>query len=126
LESQKSLSVSVSDSVNVNGSVSKVNNIYRRKLKFASTLEPYLVTYGKELLNDFYKYWTEPNKSNTKFRQELEKTWSLERRLETWSKNDFKNKEKSSAQKESKIENLAKVSDELDVILGINTNNQIK
>ena len=28
------------------------------------------------------------NKSNTKFKQELEKTWSLERRLETWAKND--------------------------------------
>jgi len=45
-------------------------------------------TYSKDLLNDFFKYWTEPNKSNTKFRQELEKTWDLERRLETWAKND--------------------------------------
>jgi len=79
----------------------KENNINDRKLKFASTLEIYLPTYGKEMLNDFYKYWTEPNKSNTKFRQELEKTWSLDRRLETWSKNDKKiQKEKGSAQKE--------------------------
>lgn len=76
-------------------------NIDSRKLKFASTLEPYLVTYGKELLNDFYLYWTQPNKSNTNFKQELEKTWSLEYRLSTWSKNDFKNKEKSFAKKES-------------------------
>ncbi len=59
-----------------------------RKKSFSSTLEPFLKTYGKELLNDFYKYWTEPNKSKSKFRQELEKTWDLERRLETWSKND--------------------------------------
>lgn len=63
-------------------------NIDERKLKFASTLEPYLEKFGKNLLNDFYKYWTEPNKSNTKFKQELEKTWSLERRLETWASND--------------------------------------
>ena len=40
------------------------------------------------MLNDFYKYWTEPNKTLTKFRQEMEKTWDLERRLETWAKND--------------------------------------
>lgn len=66
------------------------DNIDSRKLKFASTLEPYLSTYGKDFLNDFYKYWTEPNKSNTKFRQELEKTWDLDRRLNTWSINDRK------------------------------------
>jgi len=79
----------------------KEEKINERKLKFASTLEIYLPTYGKEMLNDFYKYWTEPNNSNTKFRKELEKTWSLERRLETWSKNEnnFK-KEKCSAEKE--------------------------
>jgi hypothetical protein len=102
------------------------NNIDERKLKFASTLKPFLDTYGKEMLNDFYLYWTEPNKSNTKFRQEMEKTWSLERRLETWSKNDFKNKEKSSAKKESKISQLKSVSDELDIKLGISQNNQLK
>ena len=82
----------------------QINNIEERKLKFASTLEPFLETYGKEFLNDFYKYWTEPNKSNTKFKQELEKTWSLERRLETWAKNQkIFEKEKSSAKKEKDL-----------------------
>lgn len=63
-------------------------DITARKLKFSSTLEPFLKTYGKELLNDFYKYWTEPNISKTKFRKELERTWDVERRLGTWAKND--------------------------------------
>lgn len=68
-----------------------------RKLKFARTLDIYLSKYGKDFLNDFYKYWTEPNKSNTKFKQELQKTWSLERRLETWAKNETNfNKSKNS------------------------------
>lgn len=74
------------------GKESKVKNskedISARKLKFSSTLEPFLETYGKELLNDFYKYWTEPNISKTKFRKELERTWDVERRLATWAKND--------------------------------------
>ncbi|WNH10009.1 Lin1244/Lin1753 domain-containing protein [Thalassobellus suaedae] len=74
-------------------------DIEERKLKFSSTLEPFLTTYGKDFLNEFFKYWTEPNKSNTKFRQELEKTWSLERRLETWAKND-KNFKKAIPQKQ--------------------------
>lgn len=59
-----------------------------RKLKFSSTLQPFLEVYGKDFLNDFYKYWTEPNNSGTKFRRELEKTWDLDRRLATWAKND--------------------------------------
>jgi hypothetical protein len=66
---------------------SKVD-ISARKLKFSSTLEPYLKTYGRELLKEFNAYWTEPNKSGSKFRQELERTWDLERRLGTWAKND--------------------------------------
>tara|TARA_R110000868_G_scaffold290022_1_gene550267 strand:- start:16110 stop:16697 length:588 start_codon:yes stop_codon:yes gene_type:complete len=66
----------------------KVNNIEERKLKFAATLKSYTETYGREMMLDFYKYWTEPNKSNTKYKQELEKTWSLDRRLETWAKNN--------------------------------------
>ena len=67
--------------------------IDNRKLKFSDTLKPFLEIYGKDLLNDFFKYWTEPNKSATKFRQELEKTWDVSRRLESWAKNDknFKN-----------------------------------
>lgn len=91
----------------------KENNIDSRKLKFASTLQPFLLTYGKDFLNDFYKYWTEPNKSNTKFKQELEKTWSLERRLETWAKNE-KNFERKVAPKESKAEERSRTN--MDII----------
>jgi hypothetical protein len=39
------------------------------------------------MIKEFYSYWTEPNKSNTKFKQEMQKTWDLTRRLETWSNN---------------------------------------
>lgn len=81
--------------------IKKENSIVERKLKFASTLEPFLNIYGKEFLNDFYKYWTEPNKSNSKFKQELEKTWSLERRLETWAKNDKNFKIQKNGQQKS-------------------------
>jgi len=63
-------------------------DIDSRKLKFAHTLKPFLLMYGKDILNDFYAYWAEPNKSKTKFKQEMEKTWDLERRLSTWKKNE--------------------------------------
>jgi hypothetical protein len=66
----------------------KTNTIEERKLKFASTLEPFQKLYPKQMLSDFYKYWGELNKSRTKFKQELEKTWDLERRLEMWARRD--------------------------------------
>ena len=68
------------------------NNIEERKLKFAETIKPYLEVYKRDTLKEFYDYWTEPNPSNTKFKQELQKTWSLKSRLERWVKNDFSNK----------------------------------
>ena len=69
-----------------------INSIDIRKLKFADTLKPFLDKYGKEMIRKFYDYWTEPNKSNTKFKQELQKTWDVKRRLDSWSSNNFDNK----------------------------------
>lgn len=73
-------------------------NLEKRKTNFASTLQPFIDVYGRDMLNDFYKYWVEENKSKTKFRQELEKTWDLNRRLEMWSRNNrtiFNNNKKT-------------------------------
>lgn len=75
-----------------------INNIEERKLKFAHTLKPFKSKYGRDLLNQFYKYWTQPNKSNTKFKQELEKTWELSYRLETWSSREKTNFAKETIQ----------------------------
>jgi len=74
------------------------NNIDSRKLSFAHSLKKYLDIYSKETIRDFYEYWAEPNKSNTKFRQELQKTWDTERRLKTWNKNNFNNKTQNNEQ----------------------------
>jgi hypothetical protein len=59
-----------------------------RKLAFKATLKPYLQPYGADMLKEFYEYWTEPNKSGTKFRQEMEKAWDIGRRLKTWASKD--------------------------------------
>lgn len=73
----------------------KEENIEERKLKFAQTLEPFLNTYGKEMLNTFYHYWTEPDQTKKpKMRFEKEKFWDINRRLVTW-----KGKEKNFALK---------------------------
>lgn len=66
------------------------NTIEERKLKFANSCKVYVSTYGEKMVNDFIEYWTEPNKSKTKFKQETEKTWDTSRRLKKWSENEFK------------------------------------
>jgi hypothetical protein len=63
-------------------------NLEIRSLAFKESLIPFKQKYSIDLLKNFYGYWIEPNRSNTKMRFELEKTWSIERRLETWAKRD--------------------------------------
>lgn len=70
---------------------SKVNiDIDSRKLEFKKSLMPFLEKYGKDMLKDFYLHWTQESK-NGKLGFELEKTWSIEARLNTWSKRSFNN-----------------------------------
>ena len=44
--------------------------------------------------NDFFLYWTERNKSGTKFRAEMERTFDINLRLKRWANNGF-NKQKN-------------------------------
>ncbi len=57
----------------------------KRTKEFYQTLIPFTNTYGKEMVREFYNYWSEPNRTKTKMRFELEKTWDTTRRLITWS-----------------------------------------
>ena len=54
------------------------------------SLEPYEQKYGKEMCENFFNYWSEYNRSKTKMRCELQKTWQLSGRLATWAKNDYR------------------------------------
>ena len=64
----------------------KLKTIEERKQMFATSLIPFVEVYGKEMIREFFDYWTEPNQQKTKMKFELEKTWSIEKRLGTWSK----------------------------------------
>ena len=71
------------------------NNISIRELKFINQVS--LLNYDVTLKKEFCDYWTEPNKSNTKMKWELCKTWKTELRLKTWAANQKKwDKPKSS------------------------------
>ena len=59
-----------------------------RRKAFIDSLAPFASRYDNEMLNAFADYWTEPNRSLTCMRFEMQKTWSTALRLATWSRNE--------------------------------------
>ena len=47
--------------------------------------EVFSYDYPKEMLQEFYDYWSEPSKTG-KLRKDMLKTWCTSRRLKTWAK----------------------------------------
>lgn len=64
----------------------KEEEMKSRERIFYKVLIPFVKTYGREMIREFFNYWSEPNKSHSKMRFELERTWDLARRLQTWEK----------------------------------------
>jgi hypothetical protein len=62
----------------------------RRKI-FINELAEFLPKYGRDMINDFYRYWSEPDsKDGKKMRFEMNDTWLLAGRLETWHRRNQK------------------------------------
>ena len=59
-----------------------------RRQTFVDSLTPFIPTYGMEMIKAFADYWTEPNRSCSRMRFELQRTWSLPLRLATWARHD--------------------------------------
>lgn len=82
--------------VKVDKDAAKAATLARRN-SFYDSLIPFINQYSKEMIHAFFDYWSELNKSGTKMRYELEKTWELPRRLVTWA-----NREKNFVKREPK------------------------
>jgi hypothetical protein len=110
------------------------NKLAIRRIKFINELNKEFHTkYTKELRRAFFEYWTEPNRSKTKMRFELEKTWDTGRRLSRWANNSFNKEEdirsydsdvelKKSQQLKKQMEEVAKDAaepDDIKKILGV-------
>ena len=70
----------------------------KRMAVFRDEVKGFAEMYSNEMLKDFYDYWIEPNKSKTKMKYEMQKTWDLTKRLARWEKNDFGYKKKGNEQ----------------------------
>lgn len=107
-----SIAVNVSDSDSVIVKENKIDRIvFIEKIQkdFYQSLTPFLKEFGKEVLREFYEYWSEPNKSKTKIKFQLEKTWDTRLRLLRWVSNDFgKKKTEQAAATKSELSKIYK------------------
>lgn len=66
-----------------------------RTQEFKDDVFSFEISYPSNMLTKFFDYWSELNKSQTKMRFELEKTWELPKRLKTWADREKTDKPKS-------------------------------
>lgn len=59
-----------------------------RKEAFKKELEQYRDSYESDMLNDFFQYWTEPNKDK-EMRFEPEEFWDTKAKLDAWKNRKF-------------------------------------
>jgi uncharacterized protein YdaU (DUF1376 family) len=84
---------------NINENINKDKKEILRERARKFKVEVYsFIEYPPGMLKEFFQYWIEPNKSFTKMRYELQKTWELKLRLIKWASNqkDFKKQEVNS------------------------------
>jgi DNA-binding MarR family transcriptional regulator len=72
-----------------------------RKNDLRESIRPHVKEFSVQMLKQFFEYWTEPNKTKTKMRFELEKTWETKRRLVRWKQIDELKKKKPGHQDQS-------------------------
>ena len=70
--------------------------------EFVEELSKYKETYSKDILNSFYRYWSEKNDKG-KMRMAMENTFEVDKRLLTWSINDKKYNKVENKIEEKKI-----------------------
>ena len=83
-------------------------NIIKRENLFRLQSKKFETEYGSDLIEAFCDYWTEPNKSKTKMKFELQKTFDLSRRLKTWNRNNFNNGNSKTQQPTEKLSRFQK------------------
>lgn len=67
----------------------KIVDIEIRKQDFYDDCAMFVEKYGKDMIREFFEYWTEPNKSGKKMRFEDQKFFDMNRRLTTWASKSF-------------------------------------
>ena len=89
LQNPTAVNLTSQNSLQVNNK--RINNQFNKensKNKFFEDVMAFDI-YSKEMLTDFFEYWSEPTKRGV-LKKDTMKTWSTSRRLKTWAKNESK------------------------------------
>tara|TARA_R100001443_G_scaffold16325_1_gene26326 strand:+ start:2024 stop:2692 length:669 start_codon:yes stop_codon:yes gene_type:complete len=89
LQNPTAVNLTSQNSLQVNNK--RINNQFNKensKNKFFEEVMAFDI-YSKEMLTDFFEYWSEPTKRGV-LKKDTMKTWSTSRRLKTWAKNESK------------------------------------
>lgn len=73
-------------------SLDKKSEIFSRDVCAVGIKESPMI--DPDTITAFIEYWTEPNKSKTKMRYEMQTTWDTKRRLLRWANNNFNKPQK--------------------------------
>ena len=89
----------------------------RAEEEFRQELKQYTLEFGEDMINEFFLYWSEPNRSKTKMRKDIERTWDTHRRLLTWFRRHNENimrhgtyiERKEAAKRQSDMESMQRL-----------------
>jgi len=81
-------------SISISSSKSKSKSINKRIEDFKKSIHA-IEDISNEDKDNFFLYWTEKNKSGTKFRAELQRTFDINLRLKRWASNGFNKNKKA-------------------------------
>jgi hypothetical protein len=76
---------------NDNNENNEKNLLAERQLNFRNEVFSFSYVYHETMLQKFYDYWSEKTRVGYKMKMETQKTWETQKRLATWSKNNFDN-----------------------------------
>ena len=69
---------------------------------FAKKCEKYVGKYGREMIDNFVRYWSLPNQATGKMQFEEKTYWSLKPMLESWNNNSFTKNDAAAAMRLTK------------------------
>ena len=80
------------------------NDLVKRKKAFFDECQQFVERYGREVVEDFYVYWSEESARDKKMLWEYQRTWSTAKRLFKWSRNSISDAKKEAAIKLARAE----------------------
>ena len=81
------------------------SGLEERKAAFHAECHQFDEQYGRQMVDDFYVYWSEENKNDQKMLWEYQRTWSTAKRLFKWSKSAATTERKSASMRLERTKN---------------------